>query len=76
MMGMVTSRRTLDSALVHDDLTTREGQVLRDRDAMPTCTHAARSVYAQVLCVAHTSRATCIAGCAQCLGTGDQGRST
>jgi len=73
LVGHVT--RALNAALVLVDRTTREDHFLCERVAMPACSHVAQSSSAQVLWVAHTNRATCIAGCAQCLGTGDQGRS-
>jgi hypothetical protein len=61
---MVTSRRALDAALVLDYLVKHEAHFSCDRDAMPACAHVAQSVCLQVLCVAHTRRATCMSGCA------------
>jgi hypothetical protein len=45
---MVTSRRSLDAALVHDDLTTHEDTIFClnfDRDGMPTRTHTSRNPF-------------------------------
>jgi hypothetical protein len=62
---MVTSRRSLDAALVHDDLTTHEDHFLCDRDGMPTRTYVAQSLCPQVHCGVHTNTATFIFGLAQ-----------
>jgi hypothetical protein len=62
---MVTSRRVLDAALVHDDLTTHEDHFLCDRNGMPTCNHVAQSFCLQVPCGVHTNTATFIFGLAQ-----------
>ena len=63
--GMVTSRRALDAALAHDDLTTHDGHLLCDRDVMPTRAHVAQSLCLQVHCGVHTNMATFINGLAQ-----------
>ena len=63
--GMVTSRRALDAALVHDDLTTHEDHFLCDRDGRPTRTHIVQSFCLQVQCGVHTSTATIMFGLAQ-----------
>jgi len=56
--------RALNAALVLVDLTTREDRFLRERVAMPACSHVAQSSSAQALCVTHTERATGVSGCA------------
>jgi hypothetical protein len=63
--GMVTSRRALDAALVHDDLTTHADHFLCDRDGRPTRTHIVQPFCLQVHCDVHTSTATIIFGLAQ-----------
>ena len=63
--GMVTSRRALDAALVHDDLITHEDHSLCDRDGRPTRTHVVQSFRLQVHCGVHTSTATIRFGLAQ-----------
>ena len=68
---MVTSRRSLDAALVHDDLTTHEDTIFClnfDRDGMPSAhahPHVAQSLCPQVHCGVHTNTASFIFGLAQ-----------
>ena len=70
--GMVTSRRALDAALVHDDLATHEDHFLCDRGGRPTRTHIVQPFCLQVHCGVHTSTATIIFGLAQQLAWEDK----